>query len=58
MKKRNLIKLFALTLCFITILSTVVFAKENKNTQFNNISVCKSDPHPGSIELPEDSVSK
>lgn len=53
MKKRNLIKLFALTLCFITALSTVVFAKEIKNTSFNNIAAYKSDPHPGDVEIPD-----
>lgn len=53
MKKRNLIKLFALTLCFITVLSTVAFAKENKNTNFNTVAAYKSDPHPGDMEFPE-----
>lgn len=53
MKKRNLTKLFALTLCFITILSTVVFAKENTTTRFRNISIYKADPFPGDMEIPD-----
>lgn len=53
MKKRNLIKLFALTLCFITILSTVAFAKESSNMKFNSVSVYGMDPHPPTTEIPE-----
>lgn len=53
MKKKNLIKLFALTLCFITIFSTVVLSKENKNNKFRSVSVCKVDPFPGSTEISE-----
>lgn len=53
MKKKNLIRLFALTLCFTTIFSTVVLAKENTNTKFSNVSVCKSDPHAGHVEIAE-----
>lgn len=53
MKKRSFIRLFALTLCLITIFSTVVLSKKNTNTKITDISVCKSDPHAGHIEIAE-----
>lgn len=56
MKKRNLVKSFAITLCLSFFISTLAFAKDNKEyKQYKSSRAvnCAVVPHPGETEFPE-----
>lgn len=55
MKKRNLVKIFTLTVCLSVILSTVVMAKEPiiKEYKSTKASMCAVDPHPTGDSFPD-----
>ena len=55
MKKRNLVKIFTITLCLSAIFSTVAMAKEPITKEYKSAraSVCSVAPHPTSDNFPD-----
>lgn len=53
MKKKNLVKIFSLSLCLTFVFSIVAGAKENKQYKSARITIYAVDPHPTEHEFPE-----
>lgn len=53
MKKKNLVKVFVLSLCLTTVFSTFAFAKDNKQYKYARVSKCAIDTLPVDVQFPD-----
>lgn len=53
MKRKNLSKVLAITLCLTFALSTVALAKTTNTTKMNSCSISMADPLPEDGEVPQ-----